>query len=113
MNQLLEILVPMLLLAAVVAAITVRCVAAVFSPNVRSSIRRHPVAHACWLVGSLFAIAVLMAWLYPYIANRPRKANFSPEPTAAALSVTVVSGRFAARGFRGRSVSDGCGSAPC
>jgi hypothetical protein len=37
--------------------------------------------------------------------------NESPEPTAAAFSVLVVRGGFAAPGLRRRPVSGGCGSA--
>jgi hypothetical protein len=107
-----EVILPMLVLAGVIAAITVRCVAAVFSRNVRNSILHHPVVHACRLVASLLAIAVLMAWLFPYFANRPaRKANFSPEPTTARASVCCAVGDLLVAELRLCSTSGGCGSA--
>jgi uncharacterized membrane protein len=79
----LQMLVPMLLIAIITTGIAVRFVGAIFSQRVRNSIARHRLAHTLWLVASVFAILVLIAWLYPCLANRPRRgANQRPAADA-------------------------------
>jgi len=63
---------------------------AIFSQRVRNSIARHRLAHTLWLVASLFAILVLIACLYPYLANRPpRGANQRPAVDAGQSALFV------------------------
>ena len=66
-----QVLLPMILLGVVVAVIAVRSIGALCSRRVRESVRRHPVAHALWLAGTLVAVLILLAWLFPHFANRP------------------------------------------
>src|SRR5258708_2688225 len=86
----LQILVPMLLIGGIIGAIAVRFVGAIFSPRVRNSIARHRLAHILWLVAGVFAILLLIAWLYPYFANRsPRGANQRPGVDAGQRTLFV------------------------
>jgi hypothetical protein len=65
-----QILGILFMLAIIVASIVVRFVTAVFSKRIRNSIVLHPVAHLCWVLGSLLAASVLVLFLWPHIANR-------------------------------------------
>jgi hypothetical protein len=70
-----QIFVPILLIVGIVASIAVRLTGSIFSLRIRNSIARHWLAHMLWLVGSVLAILILVCWLYPLVANRPRMAE--------------------------------------
>jgi hypothetical protein len=74
-EQVLQTVVVPILIGGIVASLLARCIALVFSKRVRTSIARHPVAHISWLLASLLAILVLIAWVYPRFAGRGLPAS--------------------------------------